>query len=39
LAKAEIDAIVNNPEAPTSENTIVAMDYTGDIWIVFRVFS
>jgi Zn-dependent oligopeptidase len=31
LAKAEIDAIVNNPEAPTFENTIVAMDYTGDI--------
>ncbi|MEA9413213.1 M3 family metallopeptidase [Flavobacterium sp. PL02] len=31
LAKAEIDAIVNNNEAPTFENTIVAMDYTGDI--------
>lgn len=31
LAKAEIDAIVNNPEAPTFENTIVAMDYSGDI--------
>jgi peptidyl-dipeptidase Dcp len=31
LAKAEIDAIANNPEAPTFENTIVAMDYTGDI--------
>ncbi|MBO9585863.1 MAG: M3 family metallopeptidase [Flavobacterium sp.] len=31
LAKAEIDAIANNPEAPTFENTIVAMDYSGDI--------
>ncbi|MES2240948.1 MAG: M3 family metallopeptidase [Bacteroidota bacterium] len=31
LAKAEIDAIVNNPEAPTFENTIEAMDYSGDI--------
>ena len=30
LAKAEIDAIVNNPEAPTFENTVVAMDYAGD---------
>ncbi len=29
LAKAEIDAIVNNPEAPTFENTIEAMDYSG----------
>ncbi|OMQ09755.1 M3 family metallopeptidase [[Flexibacter] sp. ATCC 35103] len=31
LAKAEIDAIVNNPEAPTFENTVAAMDFTGDI--------
>ncbi|WP_264535136.1 M3 family metallopeptidase [Flavobacterium sp. N1736] len=31
LAKAEIDAIVNNPETPTFENTVVAMDYAGDI--------
>lgn len=31
LAKAEIDAIVNNPEAPTFENTIVAMDFSGDV--------
>lgn len=31
LAKAEIDAIVNNPDAPNFENTIVAMDYSGDI--------
>ncbi|WP_347052990.1 M3 family metallopeptidase [Flavobacterium olei] len=31
LAKAEIDAIVNNPEAPTFKNTIVAMDFSGDI--------
>lgn len=31
LSKAEIDAIVNNPEAPTFENTVVAMDFSGDI--------
>ncbi|GAA3778937.1 M3 family metallopeptidase [Flavobacterium ginsengiterrae] len=31
LAKAEIDAIVNNPDAPTFENTIVAVDFSGDI--------
>ncbi|RUT70493.1 M3 family peptidase [Flavobacterium cupreum] len=31
LAKAEINAIVNNPEAPTFENTVVAMDFSGDI--------
>jgi Zn-dependent oligopeptidase len=31
LAKAEIDAIVNNPEAPTFENTVVTMDFSGDI--------
>ncbi|WP_433779282.1 M3 family metallopeptidase [Flavobacterium anhuiense] len=31
LAKAEIDAIVNNPDEPTFENTIVAMDFSGDI--------
>lgn len=31
LAKTEIDAIVNNPEAPTFENTVVAMDFAGDI--------
>ncbi|MEP6929680.1 MAG: M3 family metallopeptidase [Flavobacterium sp.] len=31
LAKAEIDAIVNNPEKPTFENTILAMEYSGDI--------
>lgn len=31
LAKAEIDEIVDNPEAPTFENTIVAMDFSGDI--------
>ncbi|MDR6966278.1 peptidyl-dipeptidase Dcp [Flavobacterium arsenatis] len=28
-AKAEIDAIVNNPEAPTFENTIEAMAFSG----------
>ncbi|GEC72402.1 peptidyl-dipeptidase Dcp [Flavobacterium flevense] len=31
LAKAEIDAIVNNPEAPTFQNTIEAMDFSGDV--------
>ena len=31
LAKAEIDTIVNNPDAPTFENTVVAMDFSGDI--------
>lgn len=29
--KAEIDAIVNNPEAPTFENTIVALDRAGGL--------
>jgi peptidyl-dipeptidase Dcp len=29
-ARAEVDAIVNNPEAPTFENTVVAMSYSGD---------
>lgn len=28
-AKAEIDAIVNNPDAPTFENTIAALEETG----------
>ena len=28
-AKAEIDAIVNNPEAPTFENTVAALDEAG----------
>lgn len=31
IAKAEIDAIVNNPDAPTFENTIEAMEFTGDV--------
>jgi Zn-dependent oligopeptidase len=31
IAKEEIDAIVNNPEAPTFENTIVAMEFTGAV--------
>ncbi len=30
LQNREIDAIVNNPEAPTFENTIVALERTGD---------
>jgi len=29
-AKAEIDAIINNTEAPTFENTIEALDFSGD---------
>ena len=28
--KEEIDAIVNNPEAPTFENTIVALEHSGE---------
>jgi peptidyl-dipeptidase Dcp len=28
-ARAEIDTLVNNPEAPTFENTIEALDYSG----------
>ena len=31
IARKEIDAIVNNPEEPTFENTIVAMSYSGDV--------
>jgi Zn-dependent oligopeptidase len=30
MAKAEIDAIVKNPESPTFENTIEALTYSGD---------
>ncbi len=30
LAKTEIDAITNNPEAPTFENTIEALDFSGE---------
>lgn len=29
-ARAEVDAITHNPEAPTFENTIAAMSYSGD---------
>ncbi|WP_395044681.1 M3 family metallopeptidase [Flavobacterium sp.] len=29
-AKAEIDAIINNPETPTFENTIEPIDFSGD---------
>jgi len=29
-AKAEIDAIINNPENPTFENTIEALDFSGN---------
>ena len=29
--QAEIDAIVNNTEAPTFENTIVALDFAGEM--------
>lgn len=39
LAKAEIDAIVNNPEAPTFANTIEALDNSGaDLDRVLNVF-
>ncbi|MCL4116231.1 UNVERIFIED_CONTAM: hypothetical protein GTU68_056656 [Idotea baltica] len=30
IAKAEIDAIVHNTDAPTFENTTVALDFSGD---------
>ena len=29
IAKEEVDAIVNNPDAPTFENTIEALEYSG----------
>ena len=29
--KAEIDAIVNNPEEPTFENTVLALEYSGQL--------
>jgi len=29
-AKAEIDAIINNPETPTFENTLEALDFAGN---------
>jgi Zn-dependent oligopeptidase len=29
-ARAEIDAITNNPEAPTFENTIIALEFSGE---------
>lgn len=31
LQKEEIDAIVNNPEAPTFENTVEAYEYSGEL--------
>ena len=31
LAKAEIDAIIRNPIQPTFENTIEALDFSGDV--------
>ena len=30
IAKAEIDAIINNPEVPTFENTIETLDFSGE---------
>ncbi|MCM1519368.1 MAG: M3 family metallopeptidase [Lachnoclostridium sp.] len=39
LGLAEVDAIVNNPEAPTFENTIVALEKSGkDLDRVLNVF-
>jgi peptidyl-dipeptidase Dcp len=36
----EIDAIINNPESPTFENTLVALEKSGDLlYKVSRVFS
>jgi len=31
IARDEIDAIVNNTEAPTFENTVVALDFSGEL--------
>ncbi|MXN90857.1 M3 family peptidase [Flavobacterium sp. Sd200] len=31
IARQEVDAIANNPEEPTFENTIEAMSYSGDV--------
>jgi len=31
IARKEVDAIVNNPDAPTFENTIEAMTFSGDV--------
>ncbi len=40
LHKAEIQAIVDNPEAPTFENTIVALEESGELYSrVGRVFG
>ncbi len=40
MQKSEIEAIVNNPEAPTFENTIVALETTGSMLSrVSRVFG
>ncbi len=37
---AEIEAIINNPEAPTFENTLVAIDNAGERFgLVFAVFQ
>lgn len=38
-ARAEIDAIVNNPEAPTFENTIVAYEKTARISTASQAYS
>ena len=39
IARAEIDAIVNNPQKPTFENTIVALDRSGaDLNRVLNIF-
>ncbi len=38
--RAEIDAIVDNPDAPTFENTVVALDTAGEsLYKVLNVFS
>jgi len=31
IAKTEVDEIVNNPDEPSFENTIVALDFSGDL--------
>ncbi|VXC60317.1 Peptidase M3 [Oceanicaulis sp. 350] len=42
-SRAEIEAIANNPDAPTFENTIVAMERTGDaldrVFVYYGIWS
>jgi len=37
--KAEIEKLVNNPEAPTFDNTIVALDRSGKLFLKYPGYS